>query len=606
MQKDLIKELCLTQDLIDIAGTGTASQSSTSKYSKENDAQRAVLNKEYKDFAFHTEKELNPWWQVEFKMPVAVEYIIINNRKRSPFDERASNITVSAYDENSNEILLHSDTTYFGSDLEGCPLIIPLKSKVSLKKLRITLLKENYLHLSNIRFLVKDPLKNIKQKFFVANRQDGMGERFRALLNAMLLSEKNDCNFIFSWETKNRDFHATREKNLIFSQEFQKNHIVERKKIEEMELYPLQGISLLFQDQAKDYDGYLVQQNNVSTILPYPYNDFNSIDYKRAFDKIGFSEEMKAAKVDAENIPLADKIIAIHIRAGDIVFGQFRWEPIFYGKVTPLFLLEKTITNTLEDGFKIVIFGQDDKFCNYLSEKYNLIYSKNLLRKNYNDSQVALFDIVLMSRCQVIIAGSSGFATLASWIGGSKRKIGYEYFPKLEDKLEAFDQFYEDKEGFLYSDDIHPLMKAFSIIQFVYKFEKRLAVYEKISYLKECINLDNNNFYYKVFLTSLYYESNKIKEGDSYLESQLKGGQFKRLEMLAKTVKWNNTTALTHLIDSFKSAATKGSATAAIILLLDDIAMKRDVEIEFYSNIIKNKKDSASVVLINDILTMFS
>ena len=43
MQKDLIKELCLTQGLIDIAGTGTASQSSTSKWSKENDAQRAVI-----------------------------------------------------------------------------------------------------------------------------------------------------------------------------------------------------------------------------------------------------------------------------------------------------------------------------------------------------------------------------------------------------------------------------------------------------------------------------------------------------------------------------------------------------------------------------------
>lgn len=605
MSSDFIKNLCESEKLIDIGSLGTAIQSSTSKWSQDNDAQRAVTNNEYKDFAFHTDKELNPWWQIEFKSLIAVEYIVINNRKKNPFDEIASKLRITAYDKDDNEVLLYLGTVFFGSSPEGMPLTIPLKSRVLLKKLKITLLKENYLHLSNIRFLIKDPLRNIKNNF-VANRADGMGERLRALLNVMLLAEKNNGNFIFSWETKNRDFHATREKNLIFSQEFQKNHIVERKKIEEMELYPLQGISLLFQDQAKDYDGYLVQQNNVSTILPYPYNGFNSIDYKRAFDKIGFSEEMKAAKVDAENIPLADKMIAIHIRAGDIVFGQFRWEPIFYRKVIPLFLLEKTITNTLEDGFKIVIFGQDDKFCNYLSEKYNLIYSKNLLRKNYNDSQVALFDIVLMSRCQVIIAGFSGFATLASWIGGSKRKIGYEYFPKLEDKLEAFDQFYEDKEGFLYSDDIHPLIKAFSIIQFVYKFEKRLAVYEKISYLKECIDLDNNNFYYKVFLTSLYYENNKIKEGDSYLESQLKGGQFKRLEMLAKNVKLNNTTALTHLIDSFKSAATKGSATAAIILLLDDIAMKRDVEIEFYSNIIKNKKDSASVVLINDILTMFS
>ncbi|WP_350561915.1 hypothetical protein [Psychrobacter sp. CAL346-MNA-CIBAN-0220] len=599
MSSDFIKNLCESEKLIDIGNLGTAIQSSTSKWSQGNDAQRAVINNVYKDFAFHTDKELNPWWQIEFKSLIAVEYIVINNRKKNPFDEIASKLRITAYDKDDNEVLLYLGTVFFGSSPESMPLTIPLKSRVLLKKLKITLLKENYLHLSNIRFLIKDPLRNIKNNF-VANRADGMGERLRALLNVMLLAEKNNGNFIFSWQTNNNDFHATNEKDLIFSKNFQKQHIMERKKIKEMQLYSLKELSSINQAQVKNCDGFLVQQGNISKMLPYPYTNFNSMDYKKAFNKVGFSEKVLLAKSHAESIPLSDKVVAIHIRAGDIIFGRYRWEPAFYSKIIPFFLLENTIQNLIKEGFSIVIFGQDDDFCSYLADKYNILYSKNLIKKYYNESQIALFDIVLMSRCQIVIAGFSGFAILALWIGGGERKSGYEYTPKLDSRLKAFNDFYGNKEGFLYSDKINPLIKSFSIIQFVHKFQESLSISDKIVYLEKCISLDDENFYYKIFLVSLYYKDNQIAKGDLYLEGQLRDNKLRSLENLAQLIQWNDTTPLTHLIEYFNSAANQGSIVAALVLLINDIHVKKDINVDFYKKIVENKENSISTILINE------
>lgn len=600
MSSNFIKNLCESEKLIDIGSLGTAIQSSTSKWSKENDAQRAVLNKEYKDFAFHTEKEKNPWWQVEFKMPVAVEYIIINNRKRKPFDEIASELSVIAYDDEDNEKLLHSGTVYFGSENQGCPLIIPLKGNVSLKKLRITLLKEDYLHLSNIRVLNKDHSKALNRPIFISNRGDGLGERLKALLNSIVLSEKNNGNFAFSWDNKINKFHAISEKDLMFSKDFQKNHILKRNDISNMNLCPLSKTLAIQAENLKKIDGIQVQQNRISDVLPYPYTDFNSNEYSKAFNKIGFSKEILVAKDHASSVPLSDKVVAIHIRAGDIVFDRYRWEPIFYSKIIPLFLVENTIQNFKNQGFSIVIFGQDDNLCNYLSNKYSALYSKNLIKKDYNDSQIALFDIVLMARSQIIIAGFSGFSDLARWIGGAERKAGYEFVPKLEDKLKAFDQFYENKEGFLYSNDIHPLMKAFSIIQFVYKFQNSISIERSIKLLQQCIDLDSDNFYYKIFLVSLYYKIGKYENGDFILNQELNSGNFFFLEKLAKLVQWNNTTPLTNFIDDFESAVSQGSVDAALVLLLNDIYMKKEVDISFYKKIAEKRKGSISSVLMNE------
>ncbi|MGM8885709.1 hypothetical protein ACS8FD_07175 [Psychrobacter sp. 1U2] len=606
MQRDIFRDFFLSQDLIDVGSTGIASQSSYSKWSNENDAQQAISGKEFKDFAFHTDVENNPWWQIHFETSTYIKHVIINNRKKKPFDEIASTLRVLAYDNLDNEVLLHTGTLFFGNEDKGCPLILSLKDGFLLKKLKIELLGNSYLHLSNIRFLAKDPLSSIDKKLFLANRTDGMGERLRAILNAMVLAKRKNNEFLFSWEDMDNDFHAISNQNFIFNNDFKKKHIVSIEKITEMSPLPLPKVLSVQQSEDKTDTKFLVQHGKISEILPFPYYNFPSIDYNNAFNSIGFSDEMLSAKFNAIKTPLPDKVIGIHIRAGDIVFGRSRMEPIFYTKVLPFFLLENIIINLTKEGFAIIVFGQDDSLCNYLAEKYSVVYSKNLIEESYNDSQVALFDITLMARCQRVIAGHSGFAILSGLIGGVEISNGYDSFPDINSKLKAFKDFYYSNDNFMCAHKIHPFLKSFSIIQFVEKYQNHIPIKDKISYLNHCIKLDYENIYYKLFLSSLYIKDDKVAKADLYLESQLKENRLQEIVDISKIINWKHTTPLTPFISDFKNAADEGSIVSALILLINDISLKNNIDVNYYETIARKSQNSISTILIYEKLESIS
>jgi hypothetical protein len=69
LYKDFSKTICESENLTDIAPLGRAIQSSLSKWSKPNDAQKAVMNISDVNFAFHTDKKQNPWWELTLGKP---------------------------------------------------------------------------------------------------------------------------------------------------------------------------------------------------------------------------------------------------------------------------------------------------------------------------------------------------------------------------------------------------------------------------------------------------------------------------------------------------------------------------------------------------------
>lgn len=604
MKESIIRYICEKENLIEISKFGKASQSSISKWSKTNDAQRALDGGNYTDYSFHTDKEENPWWQVEFENLFPIEYILINNRKTKPFDEIASLLKVIGYDENNYEVLLYEGNTFFGSDNGKLPLILTLDGKNSYKRIKIILLKEEYLHLNSIHFFVRDPLKFVnKNLIFFANRHDGMGERLRAILNAMVLAKIMNGEFRFGWDTHDVAFHATPSKDMIFEDSFQSKYFLGNDESKKLKLYPLQKLPFVNSEALSKYDGISIQQVNISQSLPYPYKDFDSKIYKNAFDDIGFSKELAEAKSYGESILVSEKAVAIHIRAGDIVFKNYRNMPIFYNKVTPFYLLDYIIKILKSDGYEVIIFGQDDDFCTYLSETYGILYSKNLLKEDYSESQIALFDIVLMSKCNQILAGYSGFAILAEWIGGGKIVDSYNLLSGPQAVIDEFRKFFEDKTSFLYSNKIHSLVKSFSIIQFVHRYQKYLSLDEKIAYVERSISLDRDSSYHKVFLASLYYKYGDIDKGDFILINETRANGIEWLERLGKMIHWNNTTPISHLMNDFKVAVNKGSIIASLVLLITDTYLIKNINFSFYQNIIQhNKSDDFSTELIRSYL----
>jgi hypothetical protein len=168
MMYDLVDNLCKKELLIDIAPFGKANQSSLSRWSKPDDAQRAVQKGEW-DFAFHTDKEQNPWWELTLDRPSPVEYIVLHNRK-SMCQEKSRKLLVEVFEGEKYHQIYQGDLL-FGSEPSGLPLILPVKYSKKIEKIKITLQANEYLHLSRVNILSSDNSK----KYLCAFADSGLG-----------------------------------------------------------------------------------------------------------------------------------------------------------------------------------------------------------------------------------------------------------------------------------------------------------------------------------------------------------------------------------------------------------------------------------------------
>jgi hypothetical protein len=157
---NFVDNLCKKELLVDIAPLGTAKQSSLSKWSKPNDAQRAVQNGEW-NFAFHTNKEEKPWWELTLDIPRFVEYIVIHNRKDA-CQERSRKLSVEVFDGEKYYQVYQGDLL-FGSKPNSLPLVLPVKYSKKIEKIKITLQANEYLHLSRVNVLISPPPTSSKK-----------------------------------------------------------------------------------------------------------------------------------------------------------------------------------------------------------------------------------------------------------------------------------------------------------------------------------------------------------------------------------------------------------------------------------------------------------
>jgi hypothetical protein len=132
-----------------IALNKPAQQSSTSRWSKPNDAQGAVNGIKTGRFGFHTDKESNPWWQVDLETLYVLSEVRVYNRIDTD-RERANTLLISVSPDNYNwqQIYLNQPNNIFGG-IDGKPLIVPINSTIT-RFLRVELNQENYLHLDQV------------------------------------------------------------------------------------------------------------------------------------------------------------------------------------------------------------------------------------------------------------------------------------------------------------------------------------------------------------------------------------------------------------------------------------------------------------------------
>lgn len=276
--------------------------------------------------------------------------------------------------------------------------------------------------------------------YFLAERTDGLGERLRAIVNAVFLADRFDTKYFFDWKTKTgkqAGYHAICSIGELFEASYLGDHAVS---LNEKELRNKVEI------QADSLEKYLHAQKSISNIivkvhqgplyryLPSLKRELQNKGLARSFQSIQFTSPMREAINCAASVSVATSCIAVHLRAGDIVYGRQGLHARFLDKVIPYQLAGELISRLVSNGDLVLLFGQDKQLINYLIQKYGVYAASTLLPSDlYDPTQQALAEIILMSRCRAIFSGSSGFSQLASSLAGDIRTSIYTVINRSPD-----------------------------------------------------------------------------------------------------------------------------------------------------------------------------
>ncbi len=145
----------LRQDQVRFAGP----LSTNTKVSPRRDAIGAVDGVRNGQWGFHTENELNPWWQIDLRQIVRLDRLVIYNR--CDFAERASRIAVLVSDDSKSfsEVYRHDGTVFFGHT-DNRPLVVRLNG-TNARFVRLQLPGKSYFHLDEVEIYVADGGRNI-------------------------------------------------------------------------------------------------------------------------------------------------------------------------------------------------------------------------------------------------------------------------------------------------------------------------------------------------------------------------------------------------------------------------------------------------------------
>jgi hypothetical protein len=403
--------------MLNLAPSGRARQSSTSRWSTENDAAGA-LQPPRRPYGFHTDLEDGPWWELRFDAPCAPDRIVVHNR-RDRLQERASGLIVEASLDGTDWTVLHQGLCHFGAgDAPGQPppLVLPLAGQVELRFLRLRLPGRTYLHLGWVEILAEP--KTSGRKTFLAARSDGFGERLRAMMNAMILAEhfKGDFRFVWgkigaSWD---RSAHVILSKEKTFAPDFLSAYAVEANAVRSEVYHPIAGLKSIHAATR-----FRVGQNSLSTVVPELAATLPKDAGANAFRRIRFSDRLERARQAALDIDLAAGAVALHLRAGDILYGHSRLVGHYARKAIPWPLAFELAAQLRSEGRMVMVFGQDAALCRCIAEMHDCIFAGDIVAKLGLDfHQTVLFEITLMSRCAEVYAGDSGFALVACQIAG--------------------------------------------------------------------------------------------------------------------------------------------------------------------------------------------
>ncbi|QKC86110.1 hypothetical protein EB232_09795 [Mesorhizobium sp. NZP2077] len=357
----------------------------------------------------------------------------------------------------------------------------------------------------------------------VANRIDGLGGRLFAMANAKSLADRLGYRFGFTWNSRDitdQDSHTVDVVGKIFSGDFIEKHWL-GEKIKAAEFGVLGGSAFAPSDlEAVARSGKL---------RGWICDDFGVLDFFRdegvrpapseALQAFGFSPAVRQALDAAGKCRFPGPMAALHLRSGDIVYGQYRKRLVFADKVIPSTLARAVVAELSSKGMTTLLVGQDRATVDYVSGQTGALRTDDFGAAAFKGEEAlsAFFEMALMARCQQIYAGNSIYAVVASVMG----EVPCLGISALFDKQRAAELIMEELQA--HQADYHPLEAAFGYQWAFLSQEDEIAPAQARELLGKAGALDPENDVYDLKMAASHFHEGNYPAGEAILKSLMIG-----------------------------------------------------------------------------------
>ena len=416
----------------------------------------------------------------------------------------------------------------------------------------------------------------------VSNRADGLGERLNAMLNAVVIAKTFGYSFGYTWKNELHANHfqkdAEKNKTLIghavvsegdfFDESFIDKYSLNNKTMKNFRTISGKnsGYNSLYKlEIEKKLNGWFSPRLELREHFNAELLIDSVFSYGDAFDFLEFNREITDSINLAKNIMLSDKYVALHLRSGDVFYGEYRKFVHYTYKGIVLPLAKAIIKKYLNENIKVIVFGQDKAVLEYLKSEYSIITVDDFDEyKKFDNTQKAMFEITLMSKAETIIAGSSGFAKLASWIGDKELKLPSNYYSAKEQTTII-------KNDLKKHENSYPKLQSSFAYWYAYYYGRHSKKISEVEYLlNKAYEFDSENELYPLILASLQYKFNLEKKGELTLSKLFSKDKIYDVDLHSASQVINAKTMgklnILEFIPEFKKASSEGNPFASVIM----------------------------------------
>lgn len=292
-----------------------------------------------------------------------------------------------------------------------------------------------------VRLLVPMALRPLGKcgPIVVARRWDRLGGRLGAILNAWSVAHALGLDFRLVWPMgESEELNEPRE---LFDERFLAQFECRDTDLDGRFVRRLP--THLSLQEARDFvqnigRNVIFDISDCFEIITFLGEDRNSAHkrFRNSLKEIGWSVDASALLNDILDSRFSSNYAAMHVRAGDIVTGDWR-QFVSVDKYLPSPYVELLIKRLSVDGVvEVVLFSDNLKYLTCLKNQFPEIRtSDELVPKYYNLTEIqrALADILVLSRSNFIVGPkSSAFSCLAANIGNLKVRGISEFMSESE------------------------------------------------------------------------------------------------------------------------------------------------------------------------------